>query len=303
MATVEMQLSAKPASARLRRFIKKYLVAYLFIAPPVIWTLVFLFVPMVVSLVWSFMEYDGLHPPTFIGLSNYIQLITKDPVFIKALRNTTVFVLLGMSIGPTLGLLTALLLNQKVRFQALFRTAYFLPVMTSMVVVSTIWIMLYNRQGLLNTFLINLGIGRISFLSDPNWALFSLIIAAVWQGFGFETVVFLAALQNIPQEYYEAAVMDGANSVQCFWHITLPYLRPVLLFVYIYGIIGSYQVFDQVFVMTKGGPLYSTTSMVYYLYTKFRDLRLGYSSAIAYILFAILVIFSFVQYRYLSERD
>ncbi len=303
MATVEVQLSAKPAAGWLRRFARKYLIAYLFIAVPVIWTLVFMFIPMLVSLVWSFMNYDGLHPPEFVGLGNYIQLITKDPVFLKALRNTTVFVLLGMSIGPTLGLLTALLLNQKVRFQAFFRTAYFLPVMTSMVVVSTIWIMLYNRQGLLSTFLTSLGIGRIGFLSDPNWALFSIIIASVWQGFGFETVVFLASLQSIPQEYYEAAIMDGANAPQCFWYITLPSLRPVILFVYIYGIIGSYQVFDQIYVMTKGGPLYTTSSLVYYLFTKFRDLRLGYASAIAYILFAILVIFSFIQYRYLSERD
>jgi ABC-type sugar transport system permease subunit len=170
-------------------------------------------------------------------------------------------------------------------------------------VVSTIWIMLYNKQGLLNTILTGLGIGRVGFLSDPKFALFSVILASVWQGFGFETVIFLAALQNIPRELYEAAIMDGAGSWRLFRHITLPSLRPVILFVYIYGIIGSYQVFDQIYVMTKGGPLYSTTSLVYYLYDRFNNLKLGYASAIAYILFAILVIFSFIQWRYLQEKD
>ena len=303
MTATSVQLSKKPIAFHLRRFTRKYLIGYIFIAVPVIWSFTFLFIPMIVSLVWSFMDYDGLHPAVFVGLANYIQLIFKDPVFLIAVRNTTIFVVLGMSIGPTLGLLTALMLNQKVRFRAVFRTAYFLPVMTSLVVVSTIWIMLYNRQGLLNTFLSSLGIERIGFLSDPNWALFSVIIASVWQGFGFETVVFLAVLQNIPKEYYEAAIIDGANSAQCFWYITLPSLRPVILFVYIYGIIGSYQVFDQIFVMTKGGPIYQTYSLVYFLFKKFQDLRLGYSSAIAYLLFAILILFSFIQWKYFSERD
>lgn len=306
MATAEMRLAAKPKptlAARLRRFRQRYLIGYLFIAVPLIWMLVFLFIPMIVSLVWSFMNYDGLHAPQFVGLGNYVELILKDPIFRKALVNTTLFVFLGMSIGPTLGLLTAMLLNQNVHFKDFFRTAYFLPVMTSLVVVSTIWIMLYNRQGIFNTILVDLGLERISWLGSPKWALLSVIIASVWQGFGFETVVYLAALQNIPREYYEAATMDGANGAQNLWYITIPSLRSVILFVYIYGIIGSYQVFDQIFVMTKGGPLYSTTSLVYYLFQKFQDLRLGYASAIAYILFAILVIFSFIQWRYFSERE
>jgi ABC-type sugar transport system permease subunit len=243
-----------------------------------------------------------LQPARFIGLANYIQLLTKDKIFLKALGNTTLFVLLGMGIGPTLGLLTALMLNQKVRFRTLFRTAYFLPVMTSLVVVATIWRILYNKQGLLNMILVGLGMSPIGWLSDPNWALFSIVIASVWQGFGFETVIFLAALQGIPQELYEAAMIDGANNFQRFGYITIPSLRSVIVFVYIYGIIGSYQVFDQVFVMTSGGPVYSTTTIVHYLYTRFQDLRLGYSSAIAYILFLILVIFSYLQWRISRER-
>jgi ABC-type sugar transport system permease subunit len=288
---------------RFTRAVRKYYLGYLFIAAPVISTIAFLLIPMLTSLWWSFNDYSGLQPARFVGLANYLELLTKDAIFRRALMNTTLFVILGMGIGPTLGVITALLLNQKVRFQSLFRTAYFLPVMTSMVVVATIWRVLYNRSGLLNTALAGLGLSPIGWLADPQWALFSVVIASVWQGFGFETVVFLAALQSIPRELYEAATVDGANAWHRFLNITLPSLRPVLLFVYIYGIIGSYQVFDQVFVMTGGGPVYSTTSVVYYLFSKFQDLRLGYASAIAYILFIILVFFSFVQWRFFSERD
>ncbi len=296
-------MSVAPYPRRFRRFMNKYSMPYLFIAVPMLSILVFLFIPMIVSFWWSLNDFTGLQAPTFIGLKNYIQLFTADPIFIKTLLNTTLFVLMGMGIGPTLGLLTALLLNQKVRFQSVFRTAYYLPVMTSLVVVSTIWVMLYNRNGLLNTVLNGLGLGKVGWLSDPRVSLISVALASIWQGFGFETVVFLAAMQSIPRELYEAAMMDGAGPFQRFWYITLPSLRHVILFVYIYGIIGSYQVFDQVYVMTSGGPVYSTSTIVHYLFTKFMDLRLGYASAIAYVLFAILVIFSFIQWRFFTERS
>jgi len=305
MAAVDRQFPAV-SLVRLRKFTRKYLIGYLFVSVPVIWSIVFLLIPMFVSLLWSFTSYDGLHPAQLVGLQNYIELF-RDPIFIHSLKNTTIFALVGMSIGPTLGLLTALMLNQKVRFQALFRTAYFMPVMTSMVVVATIWVMLYNRSGIFNTVLGFFGVGPIGWLSDPNWALFSVIIASIWQGFGFETVVYLAALQNIPKELYEAAIMDGASPIQSFWNITLPSLRAVMLFIYIYGIIGSYQVFDQVYVMTQGisggGPIYRTHTLVFYLFKKFQDLRLGYASAIAYVLFVILFIFSYLQWRYFSEKE
>jgi ABC-type sugar transport system permease subunit len=171
-----------------------------------------------------------------------------------------------------------------------------------LVVVSTIWIMLYNRSGIFNIALKIFGLQTVNWLSDPHWSLFSVIIASVWQGFGFETVVFLAALQGIPRELYEAAVIYGAGPGALLWNITLPSLRPVILFIYIYGIIGSYQIYDQIYVMTQGGPVYSTTSLVYYLMSKFQNLQLGYASAVAYVLFVILIIFSFLQYRFFSDR-
>jgi ABC-type sugar transport system permease subunit len=288
---------------RAAREIRKHHLAYLFIAVPVVSSIVFLLIPMLTSLWWSFNDYSGLQPAKFIGLQNYIKLLTDDTIFLHALRNTTLFVLMGMSIGPTLGLITAIMLNQNIRLRTIFRTAYFLPVMTSMVVVATVWMMLYNQNGLFNTVLTNLGLGTVGWLSDPKWTLVSIVLASIWQGFGFETVVYLAALQDIPKELYEAAMIDGASAWQRFWTVTLPGLRSVVLFVYVYGIIGSYQVFDQVFVMTSGGPVYSSTSIVYYLYTRFQNLRLGYSSAIAYILFVILVLFSYLQMRLSRERE
>ena len=280
----------------------KYIMPYLFIAVPMISFLLFVFILLAVFFWWSLNDYSGLQPPRFIGLANYIDLFTTDKYFLQALRNTTLFVLLGMGIGPTLGLLTALLLNQKVRFQSVFRTAYYLPVMTSLVVVSTIWVMLYNQNGLFNSVLAALGLSPVGWLSDPKVALLSVAVASIWQGFGFETVIFLAALQSIPRELYEAAMMDGANAFQKFRYITLPSLRYVIAFIYIYGIIGSYQVFDQVFVMTSGGPVHSTSTVVYYLFGRFQDLRLGQASAIAYILFAILMIFSYLELRMSREK-
>ncbi len=283
------------------RTFKKSAMAYTFIAIPLLSSIIFLIIPMLVSFYWSLTDYNGLQPAKFIGFQNYNQLFTNDKYFLISLRNTTLLVLMGMSVGPTLGMITAILLNQKIRFQSLFRTAYYLPVMTSLVVVSTIWVMLYNQNGLFNTLLNGLGINSVGWLSNPKIALVSVAIASIWQGFGFETVVFLAALQSISRELYEAAMMDGANGIQQFFHITLPSLRPVIAFIYIYGIIGSYQIFDQVFVMTHGGPIFSTSTIVFFLYSKFQDLRLGYASAIAYVLFAILVVFSYIALK--MEKD
>jgi ABC-type sugar transport system permease subunit len=295
-------MTAIPLTYRFKRSIQKYSLPYLFITVPIISLIVFLFIPMVVSLWWSFNDYTGLTAAKFVGLDNYIKLLTDDKIFTRSLLNTTLFVLIGMSIGPTLGLLTALMLNQNVRFRSIFRTAYYLPVMTSLVVVSTIWVMLYNQNGLFNTILENLGFQKVGWLSNPHIALLSVAIASIWQGFGFETVIFLAALQSIPRELYEAAMMDGAGGWAQFRYITIPSLKPVITFVYIIGIIGSYQVFDQIFVMTSGGPVYSTTSIVYYLFGRFMNHKLGYASAIAYILFAILVIFSYLQMRLSREK-
>ena len=257
---------------------------------------------MVFSGFWSFTKYNGLLPPKWIGLANY-QTLFQDDRFIKALWNTVLFVVLGMGIGPALGLGTALLLNQKVRGRGFFRTAYFLPVMTSLVVVATIWKVLLQENGILNVIIRFFGLPGHIWLQDTTTALPAVVVTSIWQGFGFETVVFLAALQSIPGDYYDAARVDGASSWQRFRYVTLPALRPTILFVYIIGIIGSFQVFDQIFVMTNGGPIDSTRTLVFDLFDRFNQLQLGQASAVAYVLLLILATLSFLQFKLFEERD
>ena len=288
---------------RFSRAVKKYYVAYLFILVPVLSTVIFLFIPMVSSLIFSFCDWSGIQPPRFVGLANYQKLILGDRKFIRAFINTTIFVILGQGSGPIFGLLSALALNQKVKFRAGFRTIYFLPYMTSMVVVATVWKMLYSESGLVNAVLRGAGLPTTRWLMNPRTALLAIIVASVWQGFGFETVIFLAALQAIPQELYEAAMIDGANAWNRFWHVTLPSLRPIIVMIYIIGIIGTYQVFDQIYVMTGGGPLQSTQSIVGHLFSNFTYMKFGYASAVAYVLFAILAVFSYLQIKLFGREE
>ncbi len=290
------------STARAR--LAKYAFAYVFIAPVVLGAALFIFVPMAMSFVWSLTDYNGVQAPEFVGLRNYAKLFT-DLRFYESLRNTLIYVVLGMLVGPALGLSTALLLNRKVKFQGFFRTAYFLPVMTSAIVVAMVWRLILNQRGVLNYALGLFGAAPSLWLSDPKLVMLSISIAGIWQGFGFETVVFLAALQSVPKDLYEAATLDGAGAWRKFVHVTLPSLKPVLFFVYCVGLIGSFQVFDLPYTLMRAhpnpGPEYST--IVYYLFSKFRDLRLGYASAIAYVLFVILLAVSFVQWRFKGKED
>lgn len=276
--------------------------AYLLILPAFVSATAFLYIPMIFSGFWSFTKYNGLLPPQWVGLENYRALF-HDERFLKALWNTVMFVILGMGIGPVLGLITALLLNQKVRGRGFFRAAYFLPVMTSLVVVATIWKILLQDNGIINEIVGFFGLPGHAWLNDTTTALPSVVITSIWQGFGFETVVFLAALQSIPSDYYDAALVDGASAWQRFRHVTLPALRPTIMFVYIIGIIGSFQVFDQIFVMTNGGPIDSTRTLVFDLYDRFHQLKLGEASAVAYVLLIILATLSYIQIRVFEERS
>jgi multiple sugar transport system permease protein len=298
--------SSPPAAPRPRRRstfawqVRKGRSGYLFILPALAVAIAFLYLPMALSAYWSFTDFNGLAAPNWVGLANYKELLT-DPVFLQAVRNTLVFVVIGQGVGPVLGVASALLLNNKLKFRAFFRTAYFVPVMTSLVVVATIWKMLLNSGGIVNSIFGYLHLPTTNWLDNPTTALPSVIAASVWQGFGFETVIFLGAMQAIPPEYYEAAMVDGASAWSRFWHITLPGLRPTILFVYVIGLIQSSQVFDQVFVMTQGGPIGSTDTVVYELVNRFNSLDLGQASAIAYLLAIFLAILSFVQIRVFKE--
>jgi ABC-type sugar transport system permease subunit len=212
--------------------------AYVLIAPAILAAGVFLYIPIVFSGYWSFTEFSGLGSAKWVGLSNYAELF-GDAEFRKALWNTVLFVLLGMGIGPVLGLLSALLLNQSARLRGFFRAAYFVPVMTSLVVVATIWKIMLQDQGIINQILSFFQIPTRTWLNDTTTALPAVVATSIWQGFGFETVVFLAALQSIPRDFYDAARVDGAGYWQQVRHITLPSLRPTIMFVYIIGIVRA----------------------------------------------------------------
>ncbi|MBN9605756.1 MAG: sugar ABC transporter permease [Actinomycetales bacterium] len=253
------------------------------------------------SLVYSFSDYSGIGPLRWVGLDNYADLF-GDPRFAQAWGNTAVFAVVTMTVGPLLGLLTALMLNQRIPARAFFRAVYFVPVTSSLVVVSTLWKLLLNDRGPVNSVLSTLGLPAHDWLADPSTSLLAVSAASIWQGFGFETVVFLAALQGIPAELLEAARMDGAGIWRRFLSVTLPALRPTTLFVFVVGVIGAFQAFDQMYVMTQGGPVGSTTTIVYYIVERFKNLDLGAASAAAYLLVLVLVLISVVQLRIGRER-
>jgi multiple sugar transport system permease protein len=285
-----------------RRRLRQYGAAYLLIAPVLLAVLAFLYLPSVFSLYWSFTKYNGFTPPRWVGLDNYTHLL-GNARFRQAVGNTVLFVVITMGVGPVLGLLTALLLNGRLRLRGLFRTVYFLPVTISLVATATIWKMLLTENGLANQVLGVFGVSGHAWLADPGTALPAVAAASIWQGFGFETVVFLAALQSVPGELLDAADVDGAGPLRRFWHVTLPALRPTVAFVYVYGVIGAFQVFDQVFVMTQGGPLGSTNTVVASLVDRFNELDLGSASATAYLLLVVLAGLSFMQLRAFRKAD
>lgn len=296
-------MNSAVASASLRHEIKAVRrAAYLFLAPALIPIFVFFFVPALAAFVLSFTDFDiyslsNIEYARFVGLRNYLQLL-KDPLFWKAMANTFYYVLVGgpLSIAASLG--TALLLNSKlIRFKGFFRTVYFAPVVTTLVAVAVVWRFLYHpRFGLLNYSLSFLGIGPIDWLGDPVWAMPAIILMSGWKGFGYNMIIFVAGLQNIPNELYEAAHIDGANAWQQFKSITLPMLAPTTVFVSIIAMIGNFQLFTEPYVMTQGGPVNSTLSIVLLMYQQgFRWWNLGYSAAIAFVLFGVILMGSLLQ--------
>jgi len=287
-----------PAGRWLRLRRRYDLEGYLFLAPDLLGTLVFSVGPVLAALALGFFAWDILSPPQFVGLGNY-QALADDDVFREVLRNTTVFVLGSVPLRTVLALLLAIVLNQGIRGVAFFRGAFFLPTITSAVAAAVVWRWIYEPNfGLLNSFLYAIGVAHPpSWLSSPIWAMPALILLAVWQGIGFQMVIFLAGLQGIPAHLYEAAAIDGANAWTRFRHITLPLISPTTFFVVVISIIGSYQVFDQAFILTEGGPGYATTTLVNYVYIyAFQYFKMGYASAIAWILFLIVFTLTVIQF-------
>lgn len=299
--------TGSPTSPRGHLLRHRMIWAYIFISLPIIGLLVFSLIPILFSGWVSLHEWNMLSPigdMPWVGLDNYVYLLTQDGTFGKALVNTFVFVVGGVGTNIVLGLGFALLLNSRLRGEKLWRVLYFLPVITAPLALSVIFAYLFNRNyGLINSILVALGIPRQPFLASPYQALFVIIVMAIYQYLGYYIVIFVAGLQGIPQDYYDAASVDGANSWQRFWKITLPLLRPVMLFVTVTNTIGGLQVFDLVFASTAGGPVNSTMTVVLHMYnTAFKFSRMGRASAMAFILFAIILTITVIQLRVLRDR-
>ncbi len=281
----------------------------LFLAPALTAIGLFFFVPVLAALLLSFTDFDiyalgNFSVARFVGLRNYLQ-IAGDPLFWKALKNTLYFLLAGGPLSIAVSLGAALLLNAKmVRWKPVFRFVYFAPVVTTLVAVAVVWRFVYHpRFGLLNYALGLVGINPIDWLGDPNWAMPAMIILAVWKNFGYNMIIFIAGLQNIPESLYEAANIDGAGSWECFRRITLPLLAPTTMFITIITMIGYFQFFAEPYVMTQGGPLNSTLSIVMLMYQQgFRWWSMGYAAAIAFVLFLFILLASVVQTRLQRRR-
>jgi len=281
-------------------------VGYLFILPSFVHLILFLVIPLVFSLYLSFTDWRGtnFYSAPFVGTANY-EFMLGDRRWWNAMANSGYYTLLSVPLGMAVSLLIALVMNMKLRGVNLFRTLFFMPVISSWVAVSVIWITLLDPQaGLVNYALQSLGLPTVNWLGDPASAMPSLVLITIWKGAGFNMVIWLAGLQAIPQEMYEAAAIDGANSWQSFWRITLPLLKPTTFFLAITGVIGSFQVFSSVYVITGGGPRGSTDVAVHRIYLRaFESFDMGYASALAWVLFAVIFVFTLLQVWYMRRRE
>ncbi|PTM56653.1 carbohydrate ABC transporter permease [Desmospora activa] len=275
--------------------------AYAFIAPTMITLLMFWLIPLGFALILSLMHWDGFGEKTFVGLDNFIYLF-QDPVFQRAVVNTVYYTVLTIPTNIIIALLLALALN-KIPGKDVYRVFYFMPVVTSAVSVGVIWIWILNGDfGILNSVLSTVGIAGPNWLADDRWVIPAIAIVGVWWGLGFNVVIFLAGLQGISRSYYEAAEMDGATTMQKFFHITLPLLSPTTFFVAVMAVISSFQVFDQVFVMTQGGPGKASHVVVLHMYEMaFQKGQFGVSTATAVVLFMSILLFTIIQFK-LSKR-
>lgn len=282
-------------------------IAWGFAAPFVILFLIFMAGPIIASFAMSFTDLTtrDLRTPfnvNLVGFENYANLFA-DPRFLRSMLNTGVFVIVGVPLTMIIALLVALALNTGItKFRTVFRVGYYAPVVTSIVAIAIVWRFILQPDGLLNGFLALFGISGPNWLEDSAWALPSLILMAVWRNIGTLMVIFLAGLQGVPKEHHEAAMMDGAGPIARFFNVTVPALRPTLLFAAVITGIGFLQFFEEPFVMTRGGPLDSTLSGAMYTFNQFGFGNYSFASAASYILFLAIVLLSLVQFRLLREK-
>jgi multiple sugar transport system permease protein len=273
---------------------------YAFLLPNMVGFLLFTALAVVTAFGLALTEWDLLIPPKFVGIANYSKLLTNDPVFKQSTLNTVYFVGGVVPLDIVCSLSLALLLNRPIRAMRIYRAIYFVPVVTSLIAVAMVWQWLYHSEvGLINFVLADTGLPKINWLGSTEWAMPAVIFMTTWKSMGYYAVIFLAGLQGIPQHLYEAADIDGANSWQKFWKITLPLLSPTMFFVLVISIIQAFQVFAQIFIMTRGGPANSTSTIVFFIYNNaFVWFRMGYAAAASWILFAIIFLITIVQTRW-----
>lgn len=261
------------------------------VGPALLHSVIWIGIPLVSAIVLSFTTYDVLSPPRFVGLENFQDLLS-DSVFKRAMLNTSVYTFFTVPVAMTIALLIALMLNTQLRGRAIFRTAIFIPQVTATIAVALVWLWIYDpRSGLANAILSFLGFSGPNWLSSTDWAMPAVIAVGIWQGIGLKMLIYLAALQSLPRDLYEAASVDGASKVRQFFSITLPLLKPATFFVFVTSVIGAFQSFDQVYILTDGGPANTTTMMTYEIYkSAFREFRMGYACAQSLVLFAMLLV-------------
>jgi multiple sugar transport system permease protein len=296
MATNSILAKSTSTSIFKRNRLREALWGFSFIAPNFLIVLFFTVLPVFFSFYMSLTDWNIMSAPNFIGLENYRKILV-DKLALTTFSNTLYFTAVSVPVGVFLSLILAVLLNQGIRGIGFFRTAYYLPVISASVAVSLIFMWILANNGLFNQMLESIGLHPVRWLTDPKFALNSVIGVTIWKGLGLNMIIFLAALQDIPSELIEAAAIDGANRFQQFFKITVPLLSPVIFFVTITGVIGSFQAFDLVYNMTKGGPGHATTVIGYYIWKQAFDyLHMGYGAALAYIVFLTILIFTLVQW-------
>ena len=289
--------------------VKQTRAGWLFLLPALALIGVFFVVPVIAGLVLSFTDFDlyAIGDPAnaqFVGFDNY-QAVLANPLFWKALTNTLYFVVVGGPLSVLVSLAAALLVHSKrAKWPGFFRTVYFTPVVTTLVAVAIVWRYLdHPKYGLVNALLNRIGLPSVDWLGDPHWSMPAIVILAVWKNFGYNMLIFIAGLANIPDEQYEAAQLDGAGWWGRFRHVTLPWLGPTFVFVAVITMLGNFQIFAEPYVMTQGGPLQSTTTVVLMMYEEgFRWWRMGLAASIAFILFVIMLACTWIQMRLTRER-
>ena len=269
---------------------------YLFLLPSVAILVIFFFIPFFQTIGLSFFDYsNSIYHPDFTGLQNYFEIL-KNPVFYKVMFNTFLYLIVAVPILATFPLFLAVLINQKIRGITLYKILIYFPVIVSIVVAAIAFKWLYAQEGILNYLMQILHLPAIGWLTDPNYAIYSVIILTIWKGIGYYMMIYLSALMSVPKELYEACDIDGANFWQKHLAVTVPHLMPTIALVSTISSISAMKIFAEIYVMTKGGPLNSTKTIVYYIYEKaFENLDLGYASAMAVILLVIVMIFSLLN--------